>query len=81
MSQALDALTGTNWADLRRKGWHAALMLASAYAANNPRYAWAVPVLTGVAGVSAPPSGIGRAGAVSMVVIAALVGVLMRAVV
>ena len=58
--------------DARRKVWHGALMLGSAYAAVDPRFAWAVPVLTGVAGVSAPPAGITRHVAAALVVGAAL---------
>ena len=44
-----------DWNDLRVKAWQAALMLASAYAATDPRYSWAVPVLTGMAGMSQSP--------------------------
>lgn len=44
-----------NWEDLRRKAWHASLMLAVAYAAYDPRLMWAAPVLTGMAGMSRPP--------------------------
>ena len=65
-------LRNANWSDLRRKGWHALLMLGSAYAATNPQYAWAVPVLTGVAGVSAPPSLSARLGAAALVLVAAV---------
>ena len=67
-------LKGINWQDLRRKGWHALLMLASAYAASDPRFAMAVPVLTGMAGVSAPPAGLTRVGAAGLVAACSLVG-------
>ena len=65
------ALGGVNWGDARRKGWHALLMLGSAYAATNPQYAWAVPVLTGMAGISAPPNLAARAGSAALVLVAA----------
>lgn len=44
-----------NWDDLRIKAWHAALVLASAYAAYDPRVAWALPALTALAGTSKSP--------------------------
>lgn len=72
------SLRAVNWSDARRKAWHAALMLASAYAATNTKYAWAVPVLTGMAGVSAPPSGASRAGAAGTVLAAAALGASVR---
>ena len=67
-----------DWQDARRKGWHLLLMLASAYAATDSRFMWAAPVLTGAAGISAPPASLRRLGAVSMVAGAALVGVVAR---
>lgn len=70
------ALAGIDWNDLRRKAWHAALMLGSAYAASAQKYAWAVPVLTGMAGVSAPPAGLSRVGAMAALVVAAIAGAL-----
>ena len=72
MSTARAALSGVDWNSLRRKGWHALLMLGSAYATTDPRVAWAVPVLTGMAGVSAPPGPLGRLGAIGAVLVAAL---------
>ena len=55
---------------------HALIMLASAYAASDPRFAMAVPVLTGMAGVSAPPAGLTRVGAASLVAACSLVGLM-----
>lgn len=52
-------MRGIDWTDLRQKGWHLLLMLGSAYATGDPRFSWAVPVLTAAAGVSAPPNGRG----------------------
>ena len=65
-------LTSPGAQEIRRKAWHGLLMLASAYAATDPRWAWAVPVLTGMAGVSAPPAGVPRAVGVAIVLGAAL---------
>jgi hypothetical protein len=45
-------LSGVDWNDFRIKAWHAMLLLAAAYSAYNPRWSWAAPVLTGVAGAS-----------------------------
>lgn len=50
-------LKGINWNDLRIKGWQAGLILATAYSAYNPKYAWATPALTAIAGLSQSPAG------------------------
>ena len=71
-------LAEVNFNDLRKKSWHIALMLASAYAATNPKYSWAVPVLTGAAGVSAPPTGLTPKGAAGVVLLAAGLGLAVR---
>ena len=48
-------LASVDWEDVRRKAWHLALTLAAAYAVVDPRFAWAVPVLTMAASQSTPP--------------------------
>lgn len=63
-----------DWDDMRRKGWHLALLLGSAYGANNPKWSWAVPVLTMAAGVSQPPAAIPKPAAVGAIVLAAGLG-------
>ena len=68
-----------DWNDARRKAWHALLMLAAAYAAANPaRFGWIVPVLTGMAGVSTPPSLAGRSTVAGMVLLAGALGATLR---
>lgn len=44
------------WDDLRRKGWLMLLTLGAAYVQTDPRFGWAVPVLTVWAGISSPPT-------------------------
>jgi hypothetical protein len=51
----MNALKGINWQDARRKAWLLGLMIATAYAQTDPRFAPLLPVLTGIAGVSQPP--------------------------
>lgn len=51
------AFASVNWGDLRRKGWAAALTLATAYVATEPeKYGWLAPVLTAWAAASSPPT-------------------------
>jgi len=46
-----------NWDDLRVKGWHAALIVATAYVAARPeKWGWLAPVLTASAGMSKAPT-------------------------
>jgi len=66
-----------DWDDARKKGWHLLLMLASAYLAANPQYAWAIPAVTGAAGISAPPA-IGAAKALPTIAVGAGLGLLLR---
>ena len=70
-------ITSPGGQEARRKAWHGLLVLGSAYAATDPRWTWAVPVLTGMAGVSAPPSGLTRAATASAVIAAGLASRLM----
>ena len=67
-----------DWQEIRRKGWHLLLLLASAYAAYDPRLAWAVPVLTGAAGLSDPPRALARPQAAGAVVLAVVAGLAAR---
>lgn len=51
------ALSRVNWDDLRVKGWHLALLLASAYVSARPdKVGWLAPVITAAAGSSKPPT-------------------------
>lgn len=81
VSATTATLKGVDWNSLRRKAWHAILMGASAYAAVHPTYAWAVPVLTGMAGVSAPPTGLSRGAAACLIVAAGLLGLVVSVVI
>ena len=63
-----------DWNDARRKAWHALLMFAAAYATTRPQFGWTVPVLTGMAGVSTPPSLAGRGTVVGAVLLAVALG-------
>lgn len=49
-----EMLKEINWADLRRKGWHGALMAGAAWIAVNPEYAWVTPLIAALAGQSQP---------------------------
>ena len=71
-------MANVDWNELRRKAWHLALLLASAYAAWDPRLAWAVPVLTGAAGLSDPPRMGSRPQAAGAVLLAVAAGVAAR---
>ncbi len=48
-------LAGVDWNEFRRKFWHGALVIASAYTTTHPQYAWLTPALTMLAGASDPP--------------------------
>lgn len=61
-----------DWQDTRRKLWHAFLMAAVWYVSTDPRFAGLAPILTGVAGLSQPPTV--PATAVRVVVVGALAG-------
>lgn len=59
-----------DWTDIRRKVWHAGLIVASAYVSAKPeKYGWLMPVLTAVAGTSAPPTGSPKAAMAMVLVI------------
>jgi hypothetical protein len=47
--------SGIDWNDFRLKLWHTSLLLAAAYAASQPQWAWAIPALTGAASMSQAP--------------------------
>ena len=70
----LDACKSKDWNDIRRKVWLLLLMAGTAYAQTDPRFAPLVPVLTGMAGVSQPPSGLGHAKVVTMLAAGAAFG-------
>ena len=70
----LDALKSKDWNDTRRKVWLLLLMAGTAYAQTDPRFAPLVPVLTGMAGVSQPPSAAGLAAVGKVLVAGAALG-------
>ena len=49
-------MRGIDWEDIRKKLWHAILMAAVWYVGTDPRFAGLAPILTGVAGISQPPT-------------------------
>ena len=59
-----------DWTDIRKKVWHAGLIVASAYVSAKPeKYAWLMPVLTAIAGSSAPPTASPKAAMAMVLVI------------
>ena len=70
----MNTLKLVDWNDARKKLWLLVLMAGTAYAQTDPRLAFLVPVITGMAGVSQPPSATGVANVAKILVAGAIFG-------
>ena len=53
---------GLDWTRILSNVAHAALLFGSAYAAYNPKWAWAVPAFTALGQMAPPPNFTARGG-------------------
>lgn len=49
-------MNNLDWKNILLTGYHAGLVLGAAYAASHQQWAWAVPALTSLAGLSTAPT-------------------------